>query len=222
MEDSNVDNQALKAQHLHWNNTFTKKIDMLGQDVSYSAKKTVEFFRKKGITKILELGGGQGRDTIYFAQNGFHVYVLDYSKTGLELISQKAQKYGLSQSITIMQHDVRNVLPFENESFGGCYSHMLYCMALTTKELEFLCDEVRRVLTPEGINIYTVRHTDDSHYRQGIHRGEDMYESQGFIVHFFNKEKIEHLAKGFDIISIDRFEEGKLPRKLFLVILSKT
>ena len=94
-------------------------------------------------------------------------------------------------------------------------------MALTTRELGFLSDEIRRVLQASGLNIYTVRNTDDAHYRKGIHRGEDMYENQGFIVHFFNKEKIEHLAKGFDIINIERFEEGKLPRKLFLVILRK-
>ncbi len=49
-----------------------------------------------------------------------------------------------------------------------------------------------------------------------------MYEiSGGFIVHFFSREKVEHLAKGFDILSIDEFEEGMLPRKLFRVTLRK-
>lgn len=94
-------------------------------------------------------------------------------------------------------------------------------MALTTHELEFLSQEVRRVLKPNGINIYTVRHTRDAHYGTGIHRGEDMYEVGGFIVHFFTKEKVEHLAKGYEIVSIDEFEEGGLPRKLFRVTLKK-
>jgi len=30
------------------------------------------------------------------------------------------------------------------------------------------------------------------------------------------------LAKGYDIVSIDEFEEGELPRKLFLVMLRKS
>ena len=215
-----IDNKVLDAQRPHWEDTFSRKPDILGVEPSYSAKKTIELFRKNG-SKILELGGGYGRDTIYFVENGFHVYVLDFSDTGLDLIKQKAEELNLSENITTLQHDVRDALPFEDESFDGCYSHMLYCMALTTKELEFLSDEIRRVLKSGGLNIYTVRNTDDSHYRQGIHRGEDMYENQGFIVHFFNKEKIEHLAKSFDITNIERFEEGKLPRKLFLVVLSK-
>lgn len=216
-----IDKKVLHAQHSHWEDTFSRKPDMLGSEPSYSAKKAVEFFGERGINKLLDLGGGQGRDAIYFAQNGFQVTVVDFSRTGLDLIEHKAKQLKLSQNITTLQHDVRNTLPFENESFDGCYSHMLYCMALTTRELELLSDEIRRVLKPTGVNIYTVRNTDDAHYRQGIHRGEDMYESQGFIVHFFNKEKIEHLAKRYEIVSIDSFEEGKLPRKLFLVILRK-
>jgi hypothetical protein len=99
---------------------------------------------------------------------------------------------------------------------------MLYCMALGTPELETLSLEVWRVLKPAGLNIYTVRHTGDPQYGTGIARGEDMYEiSGGFIVHFFSREKVEYLAKGFDILSIDEFEEGTLPRKLFRVTLRK-
>ena len=90
----------------------------------------------------------------------------------------------------------------------------LYCY-------DWLAKESVRVLKPGGLNIYTVRHTGDVHYRAGIHRGEDMYEMGGFIVHFFSREKVEILAKGYEIVSIDEFEEGGLPRKLFQVTLRK-
>jgi hypothetical protein len=42
--------------------------------------------------------------------------------------------------IVTLKHDVRDPLPFEKETFA-CYSHMLYCMALTVAELEFLSNE---------------------------------------------------------------------------------
>lgn len=71
------------------------------------------------------------------------------------------------------------------------------------------------------MNIYTVRNTNDAHYRQGIHRGEDMYEMSGFMVYFFSREKVQQLAKGYEIVSIEAFEEGELPRKLFRVTLRK-
>ena len=72
-----------------------------------------------------------------------------------------------------------------------------------------------------GFNIYTVRNTDDGDYKKGNYIGEDLYENDGFIVHFFSKDKINQLSKSFEILDIKSFEEGKFPRKLFKVILKK-
>jgi len=214
--------EILDAQRQHWQKTFAQKPDMFGTEASDPARFAAKMFKDERKTRILELGGGQGRDTIYFARNGFQVHMLDYSDSAVRAITNKAQELNLSSSITALQHDVRDRLPFDDESFDGCYSHMLYCMALTTSELEFLSREVRRVLRPDGLHIYTVRHTRDADYGMGIHRGEDMYEVGGFIVHFFSREKVEHLAKGYEIVGVDEFEEGKLPRKLFRVMLRKS
>ena len=98
---------------------------------------------------------------------------------------------------------------------------MLYCMALSMRELEYLNSEIHRILKPKGINVYTVRHTSDGDYKNGVHIGEDLYENDGFIVHFFSKDKINHLSKDFEILDIEKFEEGKFPRKLFKVTLVK-
>ena len=94
-------------------------------------------------------------------------------------------------------------------------------MALSTAELKYLNSEIYRILKPGGINIYTVRHTEDGDYKNGIHIGEDLYENDGFIVHFFTYEKIKKISNGYDIVSIDKFEEGSFPRKLYQVTLQK-
>lgn len=213
--------EVLNGQHRHWENMLSSKPDMFGTEPSNPAQKAAELFKKEGRVKILELGGGQGRDTIFFAQNGFQVTVLDYCESGIEAITQKSKGLGVSKSITAACHDARKPLPFDDETFDACYSHMLYCMALTTAELEFLSDEIRRVLKPNGLNIYTVRNTKDPHFQTGIHQGEEIYEIGGFVIHFFSKEKVEQLAKGFEIVSIDEFEEGTLPKRLFRVTLRK-
>jgi SAM-dependent methyltransferase len=213
--------EVLNGQHQHWGDMLLNKPDMFGTEPSDPAQKAAELFKKEGKVKILELGGGQGRDAIFFAQNGFQVTVLDYCESGVETITQKSKDLGVSKSITAACHDVRKPLPFEDETFDACYSHMLYCMALTTAELEFLSDEIRRVLKPNGLNIYTVRNNKDPHYRTGIHQGEEIYEIGGFVLHFFSKKKVEHLAKGFEIVSIDEFEEGGLPKRLFRVTQRK-
>ena len=216
-----TEKEVLNRQNPQWEKTFANTPEMFGEEPSEPARKAVELFQEEGKNKILELGAGQGRDTLFFARNGFQVYALDYSETGVQTIREKAQAQGLAQTVATMRHDVRQPLPFEAGSFDACYSHMLFCMALTTDELEFLTNEVNRVLKPGGICLYTVRHTDDPHYGTGIHRGEDMYEVGGFIVHFFRREKVEHLAKGYEIVDVAEFEEGPLPRKLFRITLRK-
>lgn len=222
-QNGNMTKAPLNAQQDHWERTFEKNTDMFGTEPSHPGCKAAELFKKEGKRRILELGAGQGRDTLLFAQEGFEVYALDYAQKGTEEIKIKANRRGLSQSVVVHQHDVRQPLPFDDDFFEGCYSHMLYCMALTSSELEFLSKEIWRVLKVEGLNFYTVRNTMDANYRTGIHRGEDMWEiGKGFIVHFFSEEKIARLAKGYEIVDVEEFEEGELPKKLFAVTLRKS
>lgn len=216
-----MDKEILNNQNTHWEATLTSKPQMFGATPSEAAIKAVEIFKQNGVKKIIELGGGQGRDTMYFAENGFDVTVLDYTAAGIQAINKTAIDLNLAHLITAVQHDLRTPFPFNEESFDACYSHMLYCMAFTTEELEFICTETARILKPAGINIYTARNTKDADYGTGIHHGEDLYECGKFIVHFFSREKVETLTGPFNIIDILEFEEGTLPRRLYLVVLEK-
>lgn len=214
--------RILDAQHEQWQTTFAKKPEMFGNAPSEPATKAVELFKREGVRRVLELGAGQGRDTPVFAANGFQVVAVDYSQAALDAIAAKANAMGgVGPRIKTVRHDVREPLPFADETFDACYSHMLFCMALTVAELEHLSQEIRRVLKPGGLNVYTVRHTQDAHFGTGTHRGENMYEVGGFIVQFFTREMVERLAHGYELLGIDEFEEGGLPRKLFRVTLRK-
>ncbi len=213
-----MDQKKLDRQSQHWEASFLSKPEMFGHEPSLAAVKSLNFFKNKN---IVELGAGLGRDTIFFAQNSIHVEVLDYSQKAIETINNKSKKLNLEQFIKTKVFDVRKKLPFEDNTIDACFSHMLYCMALSNSDLKNLNKEISRILKPGGINIYTVRHTDDGDYKNGIHIGEDLYENDGFIVHFFSKDKINQLSKDFEILNIEKFEEGNFPRKLFKVTAKK-
>ncbi len=216
-----MDTKVLNQQSQHWEKNFSSKPEMFGLEQSLSAEKALKLFKEKKISKVLELGSGLGRDTIFFAKNLIHVTALDYSSSGIEIIKQKALKQNLSKNISTNIFDIRKTLPFDDNSIEACFSHMLYCMALTSNELKNLNNEICRVLKPSGLNIYTVRNTFDGDYKKGIHRGEDLYENDGFIVHFFSKNKVKSLFSGFKNILIEEFEEGNFPRKLYIVVNEK-
>ena len=193
---------------------------MFGLEASEPAKKSLKIFQENNINTIIELGAGLGRDSIYFSINNLSVTSLDYSQSGINIINKKINKDKL-KNIKTKVFDIRQKLPFEDNSIDGCFSHMLYCMALSNQNLFNLNREICRILKPDGLNIYTVRNEHDGDYKNGIHRGEDMYENDGFIVHFFNKTKIKHLTDGFKNINIESFEEGNFPRKLYFVVNKK-
>ena len=213
--------KKLDQQSQHWEKSFSNKPEMFGLEPSTSAKKALKLFQNKKINKIIEIGAGLGRDTIFFAKNSIHTTALDYSASGIQVINQKTKQENLSNYISTKLFDVREKLPFKDNSIQACYSHMLYCMALTSIDLEKLNNKILRILKPGGSNIYTARHTNDGDFQKGIHRGEDLYENDGFIVHYFSEKKVYSLLNGFKNISLEKFEEGKFPRKLFFVVNEK-
>ncbi len=216
-----MDQNELDQQSQHWEKNFSNKPEMFGLEPSISAKKALNFFKEKKINNIIELGAGLGRDSIFFAKNNLKIQALDYSSSGIEIINHKIKRDNLSNYISTKLFDVREKLPFKDNSIDACYSHMLYCMALTINDLEKLNNEIHRILKPNGLNIYTVRHTNDGDYKNGKHIGEDLYENDGFIVHYFSEGKVNSLLNGFKNITLEKFEEGTFPRKLFFIVNEK-
>lgn len=213
--------EASTDQKKHWEKTYSDNPSFFGEEPSEFAAAAVAVFRRGGMRTILELGCGHGRDTLLFAREGFEVTALDYSGTALGILVERAREIGGAPHVSTRAFDVRQALPFPDDSFDACYSHMLLCMELSTEELKFLVGEICRVLRPAGLALYSVRNTDDKHYRTGIHKSEDMYKIAGFVVHFFSEEKIRSLSRGYEVLGIDRMQEGSLPRDLFAVTLRK-
>lgn len=146
-----TDRALLDAQRAHWERILADSRDRFGIDASAPAIAAAEAFRSAGAGRLLELGAGQGRDTLFFAKAGFEVLALDYAHSAVSEIARKAAAQHLDGSVRAVRHDVRTPLPFPEEAFDGCYSHMLYCMALTEAELALMSAEIRRVLRPGGL-----------------------------------------------------------------------
>ncbi|EGJ50922.1 methyltransferase domain-containing selenoprotein MduS [Desulfocurvibacter africanus] len=213
---------AVTDQQQNWDEVYGKNEEFFGEEPSGFGQEALGIFWQNGVKSVLELGPGQGRDTLFFAENGLEVVGLDYSQQSVAELSAKAQARALSARIKAQPHDVRQPIPFPDGSFDACYSHMLLCMHLSRQEIVFALREIHRVLRTGGLAVYSVRSIFDKHYGAGRHLGEQIYEISGFVVHFFSEEMIRRFARGFEIVQIGRMEEGSLPRDLFSVYLRKT
>ncbi|MFF9626312.1 class I SAM-dependent methyltransferase [Streptomyces griseosporeus] len=210
-----TDGPAAGGQRAHWERTYTEHPGMYGEQPSAAAVRAAEVFRAHGVGDVLELGAGHGRDALFFARQGFTVRATDFSPAAIGQLRSAARRAGLP--VTAAVHDVRQPLPLPDGSVGAVFAHMLLCMALSTEEIHALVGEVRRVLRPGGVFVYTVRHTGDAHFGAGVGHGDDIWEHGGFAVHFFSRALVDSLAEGWVLDEVDPFEEGELPRRLWRV-----
>ncbi len=152
----------------------------------------------------------------------FTVLALDFSATALQQLRDDAQALGINERVSTTVHDVRTPLTLGDASTDAVFAHMLLCMALSTQQIHAVVDDVRRILRPRGVFVYTVRHTGDAHYGAGISHGDNVSEHGGFAVCSFTRDLASALADGWTLGEIHAFEEGELPRRLWRITQTPT
>jgi rhodanese-related sulfurtransferase len=208
-------------ERTRWELALRDAPERYGPGESSPARASLPTFVAAGTRELLELGAGQGRDSLYFAAAGMRVTAVDLTASGVETIGAKALAAGLGDAVVARRHDVREPLPFADETFDACYSHMLFCMALDETELVALAREIHRTLRPSGLCIYTARTTRDPDFGEGENVGDSIYELGGFRIHFFDSRLIDRLSAGYELLATEDFDEGSLPRRLVRVTMRK-
>lgn len=74
-----LDSTIFDAQREHWESTLSANADMFGFEPSESAMAAAAILGENGVSEILGLGAGQGRDTLFLASEGVEVTALDYT-----------------------------------------------------------------------------------------------------------------------------------------------
>ncbi len=201
-----------------WDKVYSNDPSFFGEDPSDFAQLSYRDFNTYRVKRLLELGCGQGRDTLFFASNGLDVHAIDSSKIAIEIINQKIREKNIS--INLKYFDARRALPFGNSYFDAIYSHMFYNMSFTDKDLGFLFTECSRVLKDSGLLYFSVRSDNDVLYNKGKKVDSNVYEINGFQIRFFTKPQImSFLSNHFEIRNImESYEE---PVSLYLVFCYK-
>jgi ubiquinone/menaquinone biosynthesis C-methylase UbiE len=152
-----LEHKSKPEQISRWDEVFAQNPAFFGEEPSDFAQRVLDLFRKEGTRSVLELGCGQGRDTFLFGRNGVDVTALDYSESAVSGVKEKAKTAELASRACAQTHNVKEPLPFSDNSFDACFSHMLLCMELSTAEIAYILRETHRILKPRGLAVYSVR-----------------------------------------------------------------
>ena len=95
---------------------------------------------------ILDLGCGNGRNSIYFSEKGYKVYALDFIESVLERLKERTRG---NKNIKVITHALPAPLPFKENSVGLVLD-LTTTISLDQKELVKAKKEIYRVLKPSG------------------------------------------------------------------------
>jgi len=146
-----------------WERIYRQKGD-LDYGVLPRIRRASKEFKLKNYTRILDLGCGTGRHSIYLAKQGFSVVASDIAPTGLDIARNKTKSLGLN-NIEFKLHDMRSI-PLGNNYIDG-----VICIWVlhhgTLEDIKTTIHEIHRILKPGGMVITDLSSVDTESYGIG-------------------------------------------------------
>lgn len=166
--------------------------------------KTIKVFKDCGYKRILDLGCGYGKHSIYLSENGFNVTSIDINKQAIEWLEGYIATNHIS-NINVVEANI-NDLPFENDYFDGIIcSSVIHHQRL--KEIRNTMSEMYRVLKPNGYISVNFMSTEDDSFGIGEEIEKNTFvgsrEGEEDIPHYYTDiNELKELFKNFKEVKI--------------------
>jgi len=194
---------ASRSQHDRWNDWHSRMIADDPEPFHYIFRENfLHEVRQRGAKgRVLELGCGQGADSIFLANAGCFVDGVDFSANAIERAVAKSEELGVD--VTFSCRDLEKPLPYTDDEFDGVFSYLslhYFDRRATTR----LFHEIGRVLVLGGVLAFCVRSVKDPMYARGTRLEHNMFCNNGHIRHFFSEEDVASLLTKWNIVEIGR------------------
>jgi cyclopropane fatty-acyl-phospholipid synthase-like methyltransferase len=192
------------SSKLLWNSKFSKE-DPQFKDPNKFAVDNLEVIKNAG-NNLLELGCGNGRDSVFFAKHLINVTAVDFSENALRLLWKNAEE-GRLENIQSVQSSIETFLLNNSQKFDSIYAH-LSLHFFDSKYTRIVFDRIKDSLRKGGMFLFKVKSTQDPMFGKGQEIDADMFMLDGHIRHFFSEEYLRRMLTGFKVLKMQHISEG--------------
>lgn len=149
------------------------------------------------IGKALDIGAGEGRNSVYLAGLGFDVTSIEPTKDGSNKIIEKSNQLDLN--INVLNCD------YLSENLNEKYDFIIAGTSLDHMEKDYLDKAVEKLqgsLKKDGLVYIVVFTQDDPGYLKQL---DNASECSDFIKHYFSKNELKDYFKEFDILYYNEY-----------------
>lgn len=175
---------------------FSKQDNYFGEAPSDGLVEILKNYDIK-IGKALDIGAGEGRNSLYLASLGFDVTSIEPTEDGAKKIIDKSNMLDLK--LRVLNCD------YLSEDLGEKYDFIIAGTSLDHMEKEYLDNAINRLKNSLNIGglVYIVVFTkkDPGYLRQYCYASE----CSGFIKHYFGKNELREYFKEFDILYYNEY-----------------
>ena len=195
----------------------------------------VKFLKDHNINdgKIIDIGCGKGRNSIYLSEQGFQVYAVDYIQEAIDYAKHQVKDKNVQDSIIFINAAIDVPWQFENIFFDyavDCFSSI----DIETRDgREIYKQEMYRTLKPGGFALVSVVSADDEIEAEmikqspGLEPNSTIWPSNGKFQKNYTESELRRFYSEFEIVELNEIKKKsvKLNREFiatnFRLILRK-
>jgi len=201
--DNSLDIQRELQKLGYWNNIYSKN-DYFGTGPTKLANTAYEILKKFSLKNILELGCGQGRDSIFFAKNNFNVTALDISENAIRYVENIKHQQNLD-NLKLLIHNLDNPLNTD-QKFDLIYSN-LALQFFDLIKLGKIFSNISSLMTENSFFLFSTKRPGDKYHNFGTKISNHAFEYKGITRFFFEKSELEKLLSEYFVVEIFETEQ---------------
>jgi len=183
----------------------------------------ISILARKRAERVLDLGCGAGRHTMYLAESGFKTYGADISDTGLRLTKRRLESRKMEAEI--IKCDMKS-MPYIQSCFDAVVCvQTIYHQKL--KGIQETVSEIHRILKKGGLLLANFHSRRSSKYGKGIEVEENTFMQEngpekGVLHHFFDENELRALLGHFRVdFEVREKKVDSYLRSRFIVLAEK-